>query len=56
MQSAWLGEFTAKDKLDHVLIISGSLTDPTLELVDVGKFLYSGQVENNVSLARSDIV
>jgi protein involved in polysaccharide export with SLBB domain len=33
------GGFTTKAKLDHVLIISGGLTDPTLRLVDVGGFL-----------------
>lgn len=50
------GGFGAKAKLDHVLIISGGLTDPTLKLVDVGGFLYRGQLENNVALARGDIV
>lgn len=39
-----------------MLIISGGLADPTLKLVDVGGFLYRGQLENNVSLARGDIV
>ena len=34
----------------------GGLGDATLKLVDVGGFLYRGQLENNVSLARGDIV
>ncbi len=50
------GGFSTKAKLDHVLIISGGLADPTLKLVDVGGVLYRGQLENNVSLARGDIV
>src|SRR5271166_5848871 len=50
------GGFSTKAKLDHVLIISGGLADPTLKLVDIGGFLYRGQLENNVSLARGDIV
>jgi protein involved in polysaccharide export with SLBB domain len=50
------GGFSTKAKLDHVLIISGGLSDPNLKLVDVGGFLYRGQIENNVALARGDIV
>src|SRR5271166_3183902 len=50
------GGFSTKAKLDHVLIISGGLADPTLKLVDVGGFLYRGQLESNVALARGDIV
>jgi polysaccharide export outer membrane protein len=50
------GGFTPKAKLDHVLIVSGGLTDPTLKLVDVTGFLYRGQLENNIALARGDIV
>src|SRR5271165_4154419 len=50
------GGFGAKAKVDHVLVISGGLTDPTLKLVDAGGYLYRGQLENNVSLARGDIV
>src|ERR1700693_5590247 len=53
MQLAWLGNSEAK--LDHVLIVSGGLKDPTLKLVDVGRFLYRGQLENNASLARGYI-
>jgi len=50
------GGFTTKAKLDHVLIISGGLTEPTLKMVDAGGFLYRGQLENNVALGRGDIV
>ena len=50
------GGFSTKAKLDHVLIISGGIVDPMLKLVDVGAFLYRGQLENDVALARGDIV
>jgi protein involved in polysaccharide export with SLBB domain len=50
------GGFNTKAKVDHVLVISGGIADPTLKLVDVGGFLYRGQLENNVALARGDIV
>ena len=50
------GGFNPKAELGHVLIISGGLSDPTLKLVDAGGFLYRGELENNVALARGDIV
>ncbi len=50
------GGFSTKAKQDHMLIISGGVTDPTLKMIDVGGFLYRGQLENNVVLARGDIV
>jgi hypothetical protein len=39
-----------------VLIISGGVADPSLKLVDIGGFLYRGQLENNIPLGRGDIV
>jgi polysaccharide export outer membrane protein len=50
------GGFNPKAKLDHVLVISGGLSDPTLKLVDAAGFLYRGELGNNVALARGDIV
>jgi polysaccharide export outer membrane protein len=50
------GGFSTKAKLDHVVVISGGLSEPSLKLVDVGGFLYRGEIENNVALARGDIV
>jgi hypothetical protein len=36
------GGFSTKAKLDHVLVISGGIIDPTLKLVDLKGFLYRG--------------
>jgi polysaccharide export outer membrane protein len=43
-------------KTDHVLVISGGIADPSLKLVDIGGYLYRGQLERNISLQRGDIV
>ncbi len=53
---ALAGGVGAKAKVDHVLIISGGLANPTLKLVDLGGILYRGELEKNVALARGDIV
>jgi protein involved in polysaccharide export with SLBB domain len=50
------GGITKDAKTDHVLIISGGVADPSLKLVDIGGFLYRGQLENNIPLGRGDIV
>ena len=50
------GGITQNAKTDHVLVISGGFADPSLKLVDIGGFLYRGELENNVPLQRGDIV
>jgi hypothetical protein len=50
------GGSTTKAKLDHVLVVSGGLADPTLKLVDAGGFLYRGEFEDKIALGRGDIV
>jgi protein involved in polysaccharide export with SLBB domain len=50
------GGFGAKAKLDHVLVISGGISDPTMKLVDAGGFLCQGELENNIAPGRDDIV
>ncbi len=50
------GGFNTKAKLDHILVISGGIADPTLKTIDAGGFLYRGQLEDNVALERGDIV
>lgn len=50
------GDFGVKAKLDHVLIISGGISDPTLKLVDAGGFLYRAELKNNIALGRGDVV
>ena len=56
MRSRWQAEFTTNAKLDHVLVVSGGIANPTLKLVDASGFLYRGQLENNIALERGDIV
>jgi protein involved in polysaccharide export with SLBB domain len=50
------GGITLNAKTDHVLVISGGIAEPSLRLVDIGGFLYRGQLENNIPLGRGDIV
>jgi len=50
------GGITQNAKTDHVLVISGGIANPSLKLVDIGGFLYRGEFQNNISLARGDIV
>ncbi len=50
------GGITLNAKTDHVLVISGGIAEPSLKLVDIGGFLYRGQLENNIPLGRGDIV
>jgi hypothetical protein len=39
-----------------VLVISGGIADPSLKLVDIGGFLYRGELQDNIPLERGDIV
>ncbi len=50
------GGITLNAKTDHVLVMSGGMADPSLKLVDIGGFLYRGELENNIPLGRGDIV
>jgi protein involved in polysaccharide export with SLBB domain len=50
------GGITKDAKTDHVLIISGGIAHPSLKLVDIGGFLYRGELQNNMGLERGDIV
>jgi hypothetical protein len=50
------GGITQNAKTDHVLVISGGIAEPSLKLVDIGGFLYRGELQNNVVLERGDIV
>jgi polysaccharide export outer membrane protein len=50
------GGITLNAKTDHVLVISGGIAEPSLKLVDIGGFLYRGQLDNNIPLGRGDIV
>ena len=50
------GGITLNAKTDHVLVISGGTAEPSLKLVDIGGFLYRGQLDNNIPLGRGDIV
>ncbi len=43
--------FTTKAKVDHVLVISGGLADPTLKLVDVGGGALIGASSKTTSLS-----
>ena len=47
---------TTKAKVDHVLVISGGITNPSLRVVDLGAILYRGELEKNVQVSRGDIV
>ena len=51
-----VGGITRNAKTDRVLIISGGLAEPSLKLVDMGGFLYRGELQNNALLRRGDIV
>ena len=51
-----VGGITRNAKTDRVLIISGGLGEPSLKLVDMGGFLYRGELQNNALLRRGDIV
>jgi polysaccharide export outer membrane protein len=51
-----VGGITQNAKTDHVLVISGGVVTPSLKLVDMGGFLYRGELQNNVLLRRGDIV
>jgi polysaccharide export outer membrane protein len=51
-----LGGITQNAKTDKVLIISGGVAHPSLKLVDLGGFLYRGELQDNISLQRGDIV
>jgi protein involved in polysaccharide export with SLBB domain len=50
------GGITKDAKTDHVLIISGGIAHPSLQLVDIGGFLYRGELQNNIGVERGDIV
>ena len=50
------GGITQNAKTDHVLVISGGIADPSLKLVDIGGFLYRGELQDNFPLERGDIV
>ncbi len=50
------GGITLNAKTDHVLVISGGIADPSLKLVDIGGFLYRGELQDNIPLERGDIV
>ena len=50
------GGIAQNAKTDKVLVISGGVADPSLRLVDIGGFLYRGELENNLTLQRGDIV
>lgn len=50
------GGITQNAKTDHVLVISGGIADPSLKLVDIGGFLYRGELQDNIPLERGDIV
>jgi hypothetical protein len=56
LRSGIQGGSTTKAKLDHVLVVSGGLADPTLKLVNAGGFLYRGELEDNIALGRGDTV
>ena len=51
-----VGGVTQNAKTDHVLVISGGVAEPSLKLVDLGGFLYRGELQDNVLLQRGDIV
>jgi polysaccharide export outer membrane protein len=51
-----VGGITQNAKTDHVLVISGGVAAPSLRLVDMGGFLYRGELQNNILLRRGDIV
>jgi len=51
-----VGGITRNAKTDHVLVISGGISEPSLKLVDMGGFLYRGELQNNILLRRGDIV
>ena len=51
-----VGGITQNAKTDHVLVISGGVVTPSLKLVDMGGFLYKGELQNNILLRRGDIV
>jgi polysaccharide export outer membrane protein len=53
---ALAGGLSTKARVSHVLVISGGITDPKLHLVDAAGLLYRGELENNVALARGDII
>ena len=50
------GGITINAKTNHVLVIRGGIAEPSLKLVDIGGFLYRGELENNTPLQRGDIV
>jgi polysaccharide export outer membrane protein len=50
------GGIAQNAKTDKVLVISGGIADPSLRLVDIGGFLYRGELESNLALQRGDIV
>jgi protein involved in polysaccharide export with SLBB domain len=47
------GGSTTKAKLDHVLVVSGGLADPTLKLVDAGG--YSSIAASSKTRSRLDV-
>jgi polysaccharide biosynthesis/export protein len=51
-----VGGITQSAKTDHVLVISGGVAEPSLKLVDMGGFLYRGELQDNILLRRGDIV
>ncbi|MFZ0602139.1 MAG: polysaccharide biosynthesis/export family protein [Roseiarcus sp.] len=51
-----VGGITQNAKTDHVLVISGGVVAPSLKLVDMGGFLYRGELQDNILLRRGDIV
>ena len=50
------GGIAQNAKTDHVLVISGGVAEPSLKLVDLGGFLYRGELQDNIPLQRGDIV
>jgi polysaccharide biosynthesis/export protein len=51
-----VGGIAQNAKTDHVLVISGGVAEPSLKLVDVGGFLYRGELQDNILLRRGDII
>ena len=51
-----VGGISQNAKTDHVLVISGGVVAPSLKLVDMGGFLYRGELQDNILLRRGDIV